>query len=95
MKRLKSWVLRLTYEVKIKPKALKQLKKIPKEVTERILKKVVFIKDTPQSFMKKLESKDIWSLRVGDYRVLIDIYEDKRVIEIIKVGHRKEIYEDV
>ena len=86
---------RLTYDVKIKPKALKQLKKLPKEITERILKKVVFIKDTPQSFMKKLESKNIWRLRVGDYRVLIDIYEDKRLIEIIKVGHRKEIYENI
>ncbi len=84
-----------TYEVKIKPKALKQLKKLPKEITGRILKKVVFIKDTPQSFMKKLESKNIWSLRVGNYRVLIDIFEDKKLLEIIKAGHRKEIYEDI
>lgn len=90
-----SQVLILTYEVKIKPKALKELKKLHKEVTERILKKVVFIKDIPQSFMKKLESKDIWSLRVGDYRVLIDVYEEKRVIEVIKVGHRKEVYENI
>jgi mRNA interferase RelE/StbE len=85
----------LSYEVKIKPRALKELKKLPKETTERILKKVVFIKDTPQSFMKKLESKNIWSLRVGDYRVLIDIYEDGRLIEIVKVGHRKEVYENM
>ena len=82
-------MLTLSYEVKIKPKALKQLKKLPKEIIQRILNKVVFIKDTPQSFMKKLESKNIWSLRVGDYRVLIDIFEDKRLMEIIKVGHRK------
>ncbi len=88
-------MLRLTYEVKIKPKALKQLKRLPKDITERILNKVVFIKDTPQSFMKKLESKDIWSLRVGEYRVLIDLFEDKKLIEIIKVGHRREIYEDI
>jgi len=88
-------VLILTYEVKIKPKALKELKKLPKDTIERILKKVVFIKDIPQSFMKKLESKDIWSLRVGDYRVLIDIYEEKKLIEVIKVGHRKEVYENI
>ena len=85
--------MRLTYDVQIKPKAIKQLKKLPKSIVTRILKKVVFIKDTPQIFMKKLESKDIWSLRVGDYRVLIDINEDKRIISIIKVGHRKEVYE--
>lgn len=85
----------MTYNVDIKPKAIKQLKKLPKDITERILRKIVFIKDTPQSFMKKLGSKDIWSLRIGDYRALIDIYEDRKLIEIIKVGHRKEIYEDV
>ena len=87
-------MLRLTYNLKIKPKALKQLKKLPKEIIERILKKIALIKDTPKSFMKKLESKNIWSLRVGDYRVLIDIYEDQKIIEIIKIGHRKEVYED-
>ena len=88
-------MLTLSYEIKIKPKALKQLKKLPKEIAARILNKVVFIKDTPQSFMKKLESKNIWSLRVGDYRVLIDIFEDKRLMEIIKVGHRKDVYGDM
>ena len=88
-------MLRLTYEVKIKPKAIKQLKKLEKNITERILKRIILIKDTPQSFMKKLESKNIWSLRVGDYRILIDIYEDKKIIEIIKVGHRKDVCEDI
>ena len=88
-------MLRLTYEVKIKPKALKQLKKLQKDVIERILKRIILIKDTPQSFMKKLESKNIWSLRVGDYRILIDLYEDKKIIEVIKVGHRKDVYEDI
>lgn len=88
-------MLKLTYEIEIKPTAQKQLKKLPQEIKERILKKVVFIRDIPQSFMKKLESKDIWSLRVGDYRVLIDIFEDKKLMEIIKVGHRKEVYKDL
>lgn len=88
-------MLKLTYEVEIKPRAQKQLKKLSQEIKERILKKVVFIRDIPQSFMKKLESKDIWSLRVGDYRVLIDIFEDKKLMEIVKVGHRKEVYKDL
>jgi len=82
----------LRYEVKVKPSAIKQLSKLPKVITERILKKIVFISDTPQAFMKKLESKKIWSLRVGDHRVLIDICEDKLTLEVIKVGHRKNIY---
>lgn len=85
----------MTYEIEIKPRAQKQLKKLPQEIKERILKKVVFIRDIPQSFMKKLESKDIWSLRVGDYRVLIDIFEDKKLMEVVKVGHRKEVYKDL
>jgi len=84
------WTLR--YDIKIKPSALKELKKLPKELSERIMRKLVFISDTPQSFMKKLESEKVWSLRIGDYRVLIDVYEDKKLIEVLKVGHRKDIY---
>jgi len=85
----------LSYNVEIKPKAIKQLEKLPKEIAERILRKLVFIKDTPQSFMKKLESQNIWSLRIGDYRVLIDLYEKERKLDIIKVAHRKGVYKAV
>lgn len=84
----------MTYEITIKPKAEKQLSQLPKKISERILKKIIFIKDTPQTFMKKLKSKNIWSLGIGDYRALIDLIEDKRRMDIIKVGHRKEIYQE-
>lgn len=82
----------MRYDIKIKPSALKELKKLPKELAERIMRKLVFVSDTPQSFMKKLESENVWSLRIGNYRILIDIYEDKKLIEILKVGHRKDVY---
>lgn len=68
---------------------------MPKDITKRVLDKVIFIKDTLQSFMKKLESKNIWSLRIGDYKTLIDIFEDKKLMEVVKVGHRKEVYDDI
>ena len=88
-------MLTLSYRVEIKPKAIKQLEKLPKELTERILRKIVFMSDTPQSFMKKLESQNIWSLRIGDYRVLIDLYEKERKLDVIQVAHRKNVYKNI
>jgi mRNA interferase RelE/StbE len=42
--------------------------------------------------VKKLVGDPGYRLRVGEYRVIIDIYKDKLVILVIKIGHRKNIY---
>jgi mRNA interferase RelE/StbE len=58
----------------------------------RIIRKVEMIKDDPYKFLKKIRGDKSWKLRVGDYRILIDINFEKNVLEILKVGHRKNIY---
>ncbi|RLD16338.1 MAG: hypothetical protein DRI36_05800 [Caldiserica bacterium] len=40
----------------------------------------------------KGDLKDCFSLRVGDYRIIYEVYSDQKVVLIIRVGHRKEIY---
>lgn len=46
----------------------------------------------PQGIRKLVGSKDVYRIRVGDYRVLYNIFENKLIIEIVRVGHRKNIY---
>lgn len=47
----------------------------------------------PQQF-KQLKGKDIAQcrLRVGDYRILYDVYNDDSIVLILQIGHRKDIY---
>ena len=80
------------YEIIFSDFALKQLEKLEKTVQKRILSSLEKIRIRPESFVKKLVGEPGFRLRVGDYRVIMDIRKDKLLILIIKVGHRKNIY---
>ena len=82
----------MTYEIIISPTAQRQLEKLGKNTQERILAALERMKIRPYDFVKKLSGYSFFRLRVGDYRVMLDIQDDKLIILVVKVGHRKNIY---
>ena len=72
--------------------ALKQLKKLDRFVAKRIFEKVSLLEDEPYRFIQKLVGSSFFKLRVGDYRIILEIKQDVLQILIIKVGHRKSVY---
>ena len=85
------------YEVIFTDSALKELKKLDKPVV-RVIKNW-FVKNLvdcvdPRIHGKPLKGnlKGVWRYRVGDYRLFADIQDDKLVIFLFEVAHRKEIY---
>ena len=73
-------------------KALKDAEKLEKSLFLRIFKKVDELREDPFSKdIKRLKGETSFRLRVGDYRVIFEIAKD--VIFILKVGHRKNIYD--
>lgn len=83
-----------TFEFKVK--AAKELEKLPLQIRKRILKKLKFysLQKNPLKFAEKLKDQRFgeYRFRIGDYRILFDIKNQK--IIILKVGHRKDIYKD-
>ena len=85
------------YEVIFTDSALKELKKLDKLVVRVIknwvVKNLVDCVD-PRIHGKPLKGnlKGVWRYRVGDYRLFADIQDDKLVIFLFEVAHRKEIY---
>lgn len=83
------------YKIQWKRSAKKELKKLDKQVILRILQAVESLAEDPwqSAASKKLVGSDsIYRLRVGDYRIIYNLESSVLTIEIIKVGHRKEIY---
>lgn len=80
------------YQIIFAPKARKQLLKLEKDTQKRILKALKRIRIRPESFLTKLVDDPSFKLRVGDYRLFIDIIEDKLILLVIKIGHRRNIY---
>ena len=86
----------MSYKVEILRGALKQLKKIPSELQERIKIKIDDLATEPRpNGVKKLKGKEnAYRIRVGDYRVIYDIFDELLVVSVVEVGHRKNIYKD-
>ncbi len=82
----------LLYEIIFSLKAKKQFLKLEKTLQERIISALERIRIRPESFITKLVGDPGYKLRVGDYRIIMDIDKNNLIILVIKVGHRKNIY---
>lgn len=80
------------YKVIFSQKAEKQLDTLEYKIAERILSTLERIRIRPEHYVKRLVGCPYYSLRVGDYRVILDIQDDKLIIFVIELGHRKNIY---
>ncbi len=82
----------MTYNVIFSDFADKQLSKLPLETQNRIVSTVKRCRIRPFAHVKKLVGSKYFRLRAGDYRVIMDIIEDRLIIHVIEIGHRKNIY---
>lgn len=89
----------MKYTVEYTKRAIKQLKKLDKQTSALLLgwiEKNLVDCDNPRQFGKGLTAnrKGEWRYRIGDYRLVADIKDDKIVILILNIGHRRDIYKD-
>ncbi len=73
-------------------KAREFLKKQDKQISSRVVKKVDKIRKDPIKFLEPLVSIKSYKLRVGNYRVIIDVDWEKRILFVVLIDHRKRIY---
>jgi mRNA interferase RelE/StbE len=89
------------YTIEFTNKAEKDLGKLPKQAIARILEKVDKLAEEPRpSGYKKLTDfhvsnapDELYRIRIGDYRVIYSIEDEIITITVVKVAHRKEVYE--
>ena len=80
------------YNIEWKEHAIRDLEKLEPTISRRIIKKVDELSENHFSKdIKKLKGRNDFRLRVGDYGIIFSIEKD--VIQILKVGHRKNIYD--
>lgn len=84
----------MKYSVKLKPQAEKQLKKLDKKQAERITIAIAALAFNPRpaASLKMSGYDDVYRLRVGDYRILYEIHDSVLLIQVVRVGHRKDVY---
>ncbi|MCL5874720.1 MAG: type II toxin-antitoxin system RelE/ParE family toxin [Candidatus Thermoplasmatota archaeon] len=83
----------MTYEVIFSDLALKQLRKLDGEIRQRIIATLERIRIRPDAYIRKLVGDEGYRLRVGDYRVIVDIDKEKLIILVLRIGHRRNVYD--
>lgn len=80
------------YSIEFSKTAEKQLYKLERDVQIRIISVLERCKIRPYQHAKRQVGSQYFKLRAGDYRIILDIRDDKLVIFVIELGHRKNIY---
>ena len=81
------------YKITIKKSAVKELQDIPKKDLRRIVKIIQLLAGNPRpQGCQKLSGQNRIRIRQGDYRIICFVNDKDRIVDIVKIGHRREIY---
>jgi len=80
------------YKLIFEKRALQSLNKLEENTKKRIWNKLQECKENPFRFLEPLIQIKGFKLRVGNYRVILDVQEEIKILNILKIGHRKNIY---
>lgn len=85
----------MSYEIQFKKAAIKAISKINDPSYSAIILAINKLSENPRPFgYKKLTCRDGYRIRIGNYRVIYEIFESKLIIEVVNVGSRGGIYEE-
>ena len=84
----------MKYSVEFRPAVLKSIKRLPLKDLRRIRKKIdALAEDLPEPSTTKMKGNNAFhKIRSGDYRIIYEIHNDRLVVLVVKIGHRKDIY---
>jgi len=81
------------YQIRIKKRAIKTLAKINEPYFTQIKQAIYNLQENPrpQGYIK-LKGRDAYRIRVANYRIIYEIFDAELIIDVIAIGHRKDIY---
>lgn len=82
------------YRIEWTRSAAKELRKLPRQMIPKIVAAVDNLSSNPypQGVRKLVNTENSYRIRLGDYRILYNIVEHRLIVEIIRVGRRKDVY---
>jgi mRNA interferase RelE/StbE len=84
----------MAYRVEVLRSAARELEALPQPVRRRVTRAIVALSDVPRPHGAVLLSAGdrIWRVRVGDYRILHRIHDDRVLVVVVRIRHRREAY---
>lgn len=88
----------MAWKIELDASAIKELKKLGKPAASSVLKYLetrIATEEDPRRFGKALmgDKLGLWRYRVADYRIICRIEDERLIVLVVRVGHRKDVYE--
>ena len=84
----------MAYQVEFTAAAHRQFRKLTPEVQRRLAPAIDSLAEDPRpASAKKLSGVELWRIRVGDYRVIYALDDGKLTVLVVRLGHRREVYD--
>lgn len=81
------------YRIEFRRQAAKQLSRLGRQDQERIAKAIDELAKNPRpASSRQLRGREGWRIRVGVYRILYRIEDERLLVLVLKIGHRREVY---
>jgi mRNA interferase RelE/StbE len=83
-----------SHHVELLPRAARDLEDTPRPIQIRLIRAIDALADAPRppGCKKLVGDENLWRIRVGDYRVLYEIHDDRLLVLVVRVAHRKDVY---
>lgn len=83
----------MSYTVRLKPRAERELDRLPIAVAKRIWGRLLALERDPRPRgAAKLEGVEGYRIRIGDYRIVYLVDDGQRVVDVARIAHRREVY---
>ena len=83
----------MPYRLIVRPRAQRDMRSLQPVIRERTAAAMFLLPETPRPRgVTKFVGRDLWRIRVGDYRIIYEIDDDARIVRVVRVGHRRDVY---
>ena len=83
----------MSYSLSIPRSVNRRMERLPTEVYDRVDSAILALADDPRPpGCVKLKGREDWRIRVGDYRIVYGIDDEQRIVEVLNVAHRRDVY---
>ena len=85
----------MTYQVRLAPAAVRQLRKLDPPGRRRVQAAIDLLAEDPRppGARQLVGGAGEWRVRTGDFRIIYDIRDGELLVLVVKVGHRRDVYE--
>jgi len=84
------------YEVELRRNVKKSLDKLQEQERHKLISALLGLEPDPRPRgVEKIRGTELWRIREGDYRIVYHIDDEEKIVTVVRIGHRRDVYRGI